>query len=283
MKLYVSFDMEGLAGIVSWKQVDEKDKRYAKDLVKTQVEWLVEAIKSCPVNHHIEEIVIADSHANGENIPYDITALDDRIHLISGMLRPFYMMPEMSSEYDRIFFFGYHAGAGALHAIMDHTYSGTAIHSVHLNGTPMNEATLNLGYAWNVHGVPLALVFGDAVLEKELKERLTGEYVHVTTKWGLSRHGAKMKPLNVLKRELEEGVHRALTMDHEKLAKIPVSKPIELKVEFNSSAFADVACIIPGVERISGHSVRFVHEEYGVVFETIMAMAYAIGGFLRFS
>ena len=74
-----------------------------------------------------------------------------------------------------------------------------------------------------------------------------------------------------------------MTMDHEKLAKIPVSKPIELKVEFNSSAFADVACIIPGVERISGHSVRFVHEEYGVVFETIMAMAYAIGGFLRFS
>ncbi|HCZ05714.1 MAG: D-amino peptidase [Thermotogota bacterium] len=283
LKLYVSFDMEGLAGIVSWKQVDEKDRRYAKDLVRTQMEWLLEAIKSSSLNEKVEEIAVADSHASGENIPYDISALDDRVYLISGMLRPFYMMPEMSSEYDRIVFFGYHAGAGALHGIMDHTYSGTAIHSIRLNGVLMNEATLNLGYAWNVYGVPLALVFGDAVLEKELKERLEGEYVHVVTKWGLSRHGAKMKPFNVLKEELKEGIHRALTMDRTELARLPMEKPLELLVEFNSSAFADVVCTIPGIERVDGRSVRFVHDDYKVVFESIMAMAYAVGGFLRYS
>ena len=127
------------------------------------------------VQEVIEEILIADSHASGENIPYDITQMDDRIYLISGFPRAFYMMPAMDPGYDRVLFIGYHAGSGAVHGVMDHTYSGSVIMSLKINGVAMSECTLNLGYAWNVHGVPMAFVLGDEALKQQLEKFLKGQ------------------------------------------------------------------------------------------------------------
>ncbi len=281
MKLYVSFDMEGLAGISSWQQVDEKDRKYARDLVKLHIKWLVEAIKESSKNDEIEEILIADSHASGENIPYDITQMDDRIYLVSGFPRAFYMMPAMDPGYDRVLFIGYHAGSGAVHGVMDHTYSGSVIMSLKINGVAMSECTLNLGYAWNVHGVPMAFVLGDEVLKQQLEKLLKGQYVYVSTKWGLSRHAAKMKPMKLVEREIKDGVKEALELERGKLARYEVEKPIELDITLTRTSYADIAELLPGFKRVDGHRVRFIHDDYAEVFEAIMAMVLTVLGYSK--
>ena len=74
MKLYISVDMEGLAGITNWKDETEDQVRFRKAM-NEQVEWVLEGIAKSKRNKEITHIYIADSHGGGQNLSYDaITA-----------------------------------------------------------------------------------------------------------------------------------------------------------------------------------------------------------------
>jgi D-amino peptidase len=47
--------------------------------------------------------------------------------------------------------------------------------------------------------------------------------------------------------------------------------PIALELDFMWTQNADFAELIPGVERIGGRSVRYVHDDFRVVFRTFIA------------
>ena len=79
MKIYISVDMEGLAGIVHFSQEKEEQARFRKAM-HNQLQWVIEGIQKSEKNAEIEEITIADSHGSGMNLDYDILSdLDDRI------------------------------------------------------------------------------------------------------------------------------------------------------------------------------------------------------------
>ena len=111
MKLYLSVDMEGLAGITNWKDETEERERFRKAM-NQQVEWVLEGIAASRRNSEITKILIADSHGGGQNLSYDLSERDPRVWLASGSPRPQYMMPAMDESYDLAFFVGYHGGAG---------------------------------------------------------------------------------------------------------------------------------------------------------------------------
>ena len=66
------------------------------------IQKVIESIISSPQSSLIEEITLADSHSAGDNLDYSITALDERINLISGCPRPRYMMPDLTTVYDQV-------------------------------------------------------------------------------------------------------------------------------------------------------------------------------------
>ena len=70
MKLYISVDMEGLAGITNWKDETEDQVRFRKAM-NEQVEWVLEGIAKSKRNKEITHIYIADSHGGGQNLSYD--------------------------------------------------------------------------------------------------------------------------------------------------------------------------------------------------------------------
>jgi D-amino peptidase len=47
--------------------------------------------------------------------------------------------------------------------------------------------------------------------------------------------------------------------------------PIALELDFMWTQNADFAALIPGVERTRGRSVRYVHDDFRVVFRTFVA------------
>jgi D-amino peptidase len=267
----MSLDMEGIAGTFSWTQEDKNHPEVRKCITQ-QVEWVIEGIKSSRVNKSIEEIVIADSHEEGDNLLYEITALDDRLHLISGTPRSKYMMPAFDKSYSVVFFIGYHGGIGTIHASMDHSYS-PRFHRIWIQDKPMNESLMNAAYA-GYFNVPVGLVIGDDALINQLKTDDAMPWIkHVITKYSLNRFAVKNKPLNVVRKETHEAVKSVLSSN---VSKIPVYKfepPIKLKIELQTTSMADVLEMLPDVKRTDGVTIEFTHNDYAKMFDAIDAMA----------
>ncbi len=266
--------MEGLPGINAWHQVNDRDQRFLGKYLTETLEWVIDGIRESEFDSDVEQILVCDSHALGENIPYDFTEYDDRIYLIRGGLRDYYMMAGIDSTFTTVFFVGYHAGVGSIHGNMDHTYSSATVHEIRINGFRMNETTINASFAGNL-GVPVSLVIGDHALAEELKP-IMPDTVLVETKEGLSRFSAIMKPKNVVKKNVIEATKAALkktVMGTVSLYKL--EPPYSVDINFNSTEMADESVLIPGVERISGQSIRYGCDSFPELLQTLLAVVYS--------
>lgn len=271
MKIYISLDMEGIAGTFTWTQ-EENNRNEVRNCISRQIEWVIEGIKSSNVNTSIEEIVIADSHSGGDNLLYEITSLDDRLHLISGYPRPKYMMPAFDYSYNMVFFAGYHGGIGTIYSAMDHSYT-PRFHKIWLNNKQVNESMINAAYA-GYFNVPVGLVICDDALQKQLV--LCGEMPwlkYVVTKYSLSRYAVKSRPQNVVRKETIQTVKNILESDFSKIPVYKFQPPIKLKIEFQTTSMSDIAEMIPDVKRIDGFTIELTHKDYAEIFDGIDAIA----------
>ncbi|MHB8306365.1 MAG: M55 family metallopeptidase, partial [Vulcanimicrobiaceae bacterium] len=90
MKIYVSCDMEGTAGVCSWEQVDARNntpeysiyRRYMTGEVRAAIEGARAAGAS--------EVLVNDSHGPMRNLLFD--QLPDDLRVIFGNRKPFSMV-----------------------------------------------------------------------------------------------------------------------------------------------------------------------------------------------
>jgi len=271
MKIYISLDMEGIPGTFNWEQ-ENINRTSVKNLMFSHLQTIVEAIKESKVNTQIDEILIADSHSGGDNIEYSFTSLDERINLISGCPRPYYMMPAFSDAFEQVFLIGYHAGTGALHGNMDHTYSNRRIHKIWINGKPMNEALLNAAFA-GFYNVPVSLITGDKTLSEEILNPNAMNWVNfVVTKEALSKFSAKNYSQILVARHTRDAVQKALSKSKRDYPLYKFETPITLKIEFIATSMADVASYMPKVNRLDGRTIEFKEDNYSIMFEALQAL-----------
>ena len=242
LKIYISVDMEGMAGITSPSQERDEVPSFRRAL-HNQVRWIIEGIHASSRNEEIGEITISDSHGSGTNLSYDeLCQMDERISLVSGSPRRQYMMSCLDETYDVVFLAGYHAGPGEDFANMDHSFYGRVVSSLKINGTYMNESTTNAALAAS-YKVPVGLIIGDSGLRKQLIDKEMMPWVKfVTTKEALSRYAAKFPPQKVLRENT--------------IPLYEVTTPIKLGFEFKSTAMADTVAQIPRMKRLSGTEVE---------------------------
>jgi D-amino peptidase len=267
MKIFISIDMEGIPGTFNWEH-EKIDRKAVQSCMQTHITTAVKAILNSDQGKDISQIVIADSHSAGDNLSYNITSLDERISLICGDPRPEYMMPGFDDSFSMVFLLGYHAGTGALKGNMDHTYSNSGIQKIWINGESMNEALINAAFA-GYHNVPVGLVSGDLALRLELMSPMPW-LKYVTTKEGISKFAAKSYSTLKVEEDLKNGIKAALAKKQLPLYRF--ESPIELKLEFHSTAMADVACLMPDTKRIDGKTISYSHADYGVMFNALMAL-----------
>lgn len=274
MKLYISVDMEGLAGITNWKDETEERERFRKAM-NQQVEWVLEGIAASERNSEITKILIADSHGNGENLSYDLLSeKDERVWLVSGSPRPQYMMPAMDESYDLVFFVGYHGGAGERLSSMDHTYSGSNVQNVYINDKLCNEATINAAYAGIVNKTPVGLVIGDSGLQKQLKDDGMMPWAeYVCTKESIARFSAIYKPKAQIKKETIEAVKKVLDGDYKNLPLYTFEAPYHCSMDLTNSAKCDVVEQMPGVKRTGGRTVEMDLNDFTEMFDAIHGIA----------
>ncbi len=273
MKLYISVDMEGLAGITNWKDETEDRERF-RNAMNEQVEWVLEGISKSKHNKEITHIYIADSHGGGQNLSYDrLNDKDERVWLVSGSPRPQDMMPAMDDSFDMVFLVGYHAGAGEAASSMDHTYSGASVQNIYINGQLMNEGTINSAYAGIVHKVPVGLIIGDSGLERQMKgEGMMPWPEFVCTKQSLSRFSAVYKPKKLLKEETIAAVKKALD-ENERPQLYTLQAPYHCRMDLTNAAKCDQVQQMPGIHRTAGRTVEFESTSFTEIYDAIHGIA----------
>jgi D-amino peptidase len=167
LKVYISADMEGVAGVVGREQLEPQGLEYNqfRSFMTAEVNAAVEAAR----DEGATEIVISDSHGHGLNLLLD--ALPQDIQLVRSWPRPLGMMEGIDASFCAAIFIGYHASVGNINGIVAHTVSSKAFLSVRINGVEMSEGGMNALIAGHF-GVPVVMISGDDAAVREVSDML---------------------------------------------------------------------------------------------------------------
>ncbi|MGH7537406.1 MAG: M55 family metallopeptidase [Gemmatimonadales bacterium] len=267
MRVYISVDMEGIAGVVHEDQTNPTDPRCAPEYARFRKLMTAEANAAVQgaLDAGANRVLVNDSHWTMRNLLAE--ELHESAQLVSGGPKPLSMMEGVADGHDAAVFIGYHARAGTGHAILDHTYADRII-DVRLNDVPVGELGLNAALA-GMYGVPVTLVSGDQALAAEARELLGEAVAAVIVKEAVSRHAARSLAPAVACRLIRESVSKTLKRRHSPFV---VTPPVTLEVAFSKTVEADLAALCPGAVRTGGRSVSYTHEDYREVFRAFRAM-----------
>jgi D-amino peptidase len=249
LKVLISADMEGVAGVTNWKidsQPGTRDYAQMRRVMTSEVNAAVMAAFHAGAT----EVTVADSHGDFANL--DPEALDPRCLLVRGWPRPLGMMQGLTAETAAVVFIGYHAREGASNAILAHTFTGSM--ELRLNGKAVSEGSFNAAVAAELH-VPVVFLSGDDQAVADARANI-GSIETVTTKKALGFNSGVMTAPATVTRDIHEGVSRGIRRRAEFHPSAPAA-PITLEWRFNYVTQAEVASYLPNSMRIDGYTVRF--------------------------
>ncbi len=267
MKVYISTDFEGVAGIVDWDQIliGGHDYEMGRRLLLGELNAAIDGALAAGA----DAFVVNDSHSTMRNLPPD--ELHGEATLISGKHKPLYMMEGLDATFDAIFFIGYHGSMGASQAVLSHSYNPRAIWEARINGEVVGEAALNALVAAH-YGVPIALVTGDEATIAEAT-RLAPPPHGVAVKRGVSRTAAASLHPTEARRRIHQGARLALT--EAKPASAPSFAPgTRVELTFLTADMAEMCAWIPGVELVAGQprTVAFGGDDPLAIFRTFVTL-----------
>src|SRR5438128_11193155 len=201
--------MEGVSGIVKWKQTTGGDPMYeeGRRLYTQEINAAVRGAKAAGA----KEIVVMDCHGAGKHWDFN--------SLIPEELDPAceFVVQQEWTEYtelleqgcDAALFVAMHAKAGTPDGVMSHTVSGQAWRDLQFNGTSVGETGINAALC-GTWGCPVLLVTGDDAVCREATELLGDGLTTVSVKRGISGRSAKMLTPARARELIEHGAKSAL-------------------------------------------------------------------------
>ena len=248
MRVLISVDMEGIAGVSYAGEVSHAGPEYTR-FRRLMTDEANAAVRGA-FDAGADSVVVNDSHNGMRNVMYEV--LDDRVELISGYNKPLGMMEGVAGA-DAAIGIGYHAWAGTARATLDHTISSAQIHNLWLNGEHVGEPQLNAALAAH-YGVPLVMVSGDDKLARQIAETLPGTRA-VIVKHALDATAVRTLPRRDVYTLIRQGAKDAVANRHLSPLKT-VHPPVTFQVEFKRSSQAEVASLLPVVTRIGARIVE---------------------------
>jgi D-amino peptidase len=277
VRVYISVDMEGIAGVNHPDPTNPADRRYpvSVDLMVGETNAAIQGALAGGAT----DILVNDSHWNMYNLlPAD---LDPVARVLQGqkawsMVAGAQPGSDGSPSFDVALFVGYHTRAGHPRGTIAHTYSGAPVET-RLAGRPTGEYGMNalvLG-AW---GIPVGMVAGDDGLAEEVEDWLPWtERVVVKTIDG-GRSAISAHP-SVARDRVRAGAERAVRRAAAgELQTLTVDPPIVIEVDFARGVIADHAAIMPGVERVGDRTVRMSSDDPETAYRSFLATVRLIEG-----
>jgi D-amino peptidase len=250
LKVFISADMEGIAGVVTADQLGPPGFEYER-FRGFMTEEVLAAIQGAR-DAGATTIVVADAHGNGQNLL--IERFGDDVTVVRSWPRPLGMMQGIDSSFAAAVFIGYHAGTTSTTGVRAHTLSSATLTSVGLNGITVPEAGLSAAIA-GYFGVPVVAISGDDVAVAEA-QALLGNIEGAVVKRAVSLHSAAtMTPAAaraLIRARVKAGVER-----RGELRPYVLRAPVRLDVGFKHYRQAELLGYLSVVERTGAHTIRF--------------------------
>jgi D-amino peptidase len=251
LKVYISADMEGVAGTVTGDQLGPAGFEYQRfrEIMTAEVNAAIAAARAAGAT----KILVSDSHGNGENLLME--KLPQDIQLIRSWPRPLMMMEGIDETFDAVLLIGYHAGTGNVRGVRAHTMSSANLTAIRLNGVDVPEAGISAAIAGDF-GVPVVMISGDDAIAEEATG-LLGPIETAVTKWSLGFHSARTLMPEASYALIGQKVSAALGRLGD-FRPYELEGPIRLEISFKNYMPAEVLSMLPNVERVDSHTILFV-------------------------
>lgn len=265
MKVYLSADIEGTAGITHWDEAEKGKPGYDlhADLMTGEVVAACEGAYAAGA----DEVVVKDAHWTARNII--VERLPEQVRIIRGWSgHPWAMIQDLDDSFDALVMTGYHSGAGTGGQPLAHTMTGFS-HQIRINGEVTSEFTLNRMAAATV-GVPSVFVSGDQMLCETAKTIDPGIST-VATMEGIGGSTNSLHP-EAARKAIRSGIEAALkNRGNWQVADIPDDFHMEIHCVKHEEAYK--ASFYPGVEMTGPHMLEFRTDDF---FETTRALSFIL-------
>ncbi len=249
LKVFISVDMEGLAGLVSGDGTSRSGSEYGtyRRIMTLETNAAIEGAMAAGAT----DIVVRDGHGSKQNIIPDL--LDRNARLLRGVSGATKNMMDMIDEtYDAVLFIGYHAKAGTPDAILEHTSTGN-VTDFAINGQSLPEAGYNALIA-GLYDVPVAFVSGDKAVCDQVRE-LFGDVETVAVKEAIGGAALCLHP-EVAREKIRAGAEKALrSLDRFKPYKLNPPYTMSLKMKNETKVYT--GALYPGAERTGDWEVTY--------------------------
>lgn len=261
MKILVAVDMEGITGVACPEQTLNgplKTPHHPTAAMPAQAMDLavgdVNAVIAGLVDAGADDITVFDAHCSSFNLP--LAHLHPAAKYRFGGAANHCRFPELTRGTAGVLLVGYHAMAGTLHAVLEHTMSSASWHCYRVNGRAVGELGID-GAIAGAFGVPVLMVSGDDKCCREARDFFGPEVVTVAVKEGLARHAAICLPPEKTQEMLRTGARQAVG----KIGRIPpldLGSPAEIELVFKHTHQADEADLrLFNGRRVDGYTCRW--------------------------
>ena len=247
VKIYISADIEGVAGVVSPEQCRPGNAEYerARRLMTEEVNAAIEGA----LTGGATAILVNDSHGPMTNLLPDL--LHPAAELILGKPKPFNMFAGLEADHELVFCTGYHASA-ANFGVLAHTTNGFAFRSVEVDGRALGEAGIYGAYAGE-RNIAVGLITGDDVCVEEHRPLFPdAEFVQV--KRALGNRAALSLGVTAARAAIRAAAERA-TRRAAEIRPFRIEQPRELVLDMTGAALADLVETIPVSRRLGATRV----------------------------
>lgn len=254
MKVYISVDIEGVAGITHWDEADKKHADYPefREQMTREAVAAIEGAEAAGAT----EIIVKDAHSSGRNL---ITAmLPGNVRLIRSWAgHPLCMVQDLDDTFNAVMMIGYHSAAGSEANSLAHTLSLDAT-EIRLNGRRASEFYIH-ALASSMLGVPTVFVSGDQGLMEEVA--LTNPAIgRCAVKEGRGQSTISMTPAGAAT-AIRSGAERALRNDLSR-SLLQVPEHIILEITYGDPNLAYRHQWYPGAGHVGNRTIRFETEHY---------------------
>ena len=249
-KIYISADLEGVVGAVTGEQLGPGGFEYNRfrEFMTAEVNAAITAARAAGAT----EILVADSHGNGQNLL--IEKLPKDVKLIRSWPRPLGMMEGIDSSFDGVIFTGYHASTDNTEGVRAHTFSSARLTSVKINGKVMTEGSWNAAVAGEF-GVPVIMIAGDDAAVNEVKA-LIGNAEGAIVKESISFHSAKSLHPEAAYDLIAEKTSYAVK-NIKKYKPYKIKGPLTVSVSFKHYQPSQILSYLKMFKRTNSHTIEF--------------------------
>lgn len=254
MKIFLSADIEGTAGIVHWDEAERGHPDWAefRALMTEEVVAACEGARAAGAT----EVLVKDAHDSGRNLILDRLPPYARVaRAWSG--HPDSMMFGLGPDFAAALCTGYHGSGGSEGNPLAHTTT-LRISRLLLNGALASEFTVNALCAAR-YGVPVAFLAGDAEICAEARAMIPGIGT-VETLQGFGRASISLAPQGA-RAAIREGVQAALSRDLS--GQVARGAPeYEVVIEFANPTDAWRGSWYPGVRQHGPRALAFAARDF---------------------